>query len=881
MNKINRTKVWGQICLFIVMDLICFVGLEGRVFAKSYSFDAAQLGERGRNVDISLFEQDVQLPGVYLVDVLLNGELVDAREIAFNLVKGTEGKPFLQGCLTREQLVRYGVKVEDYPKLFSGPDWNDSSQSLSYKVSSKQCARLSAIPQATETFQFNNQQLLLSIPQIALRPHYQGIAPQELWDDGIPAFLLDYQANAYRSESRGNTSSATNSMNVQLTPGLNLGAWRFRNLTTWQKQGRQEGEWQTSYTYAERGLYSLKSRLTLGERFTPSDVFGSVPFRGGMVGSADNMVPYSQREFAPVVQGIARTQARIEVKQNGYVVYNTSVAPGPYALTDLPVSGGGGDLQVTVFEADGTRQVFTVPYTEPAIALRQGYLKYNLMAGQYRSADTSVDKATVGQATVMYGLPWDLTAYGGVQWANHYQAGTLGVGVLLGNFGAVSLDDVQARGKKWGRNTEQGQRWRIRYSKSFNTTQTRFTLASSQYASSGYSTLSEVLDTYRHGNGWPSQDYWDPDYSYRSYWFRDNTNDKQKMRTSITLSQPLREWGSLSFSGSRENYWNQPQHQDEISARYSGPITKGISWSVDWTQGKHVYRSYGRNTDNSVSLWVSIPFDHWVGEDTSVTYQMQNNRGQSTQHDVGLNGRAFNRRLYWDMRERIVSGSHAGDQDNSNLSLRWDGTYGELSGGYGYSKTSRQMNAGIQGGMVIHRHGVTFGQRLGDTVALVEAPGVSGVSVGGAAGVKTDFRGYTILGYLSPYQVNTITLDPATLPPDAAIPQTNIKVVPTAGAVIPAHFVTRIGGRALITLARANGQSVPFGAVASIEGNTNQQVGAGIVGDDGDVYMTGLPERGHLLVRWGNSQQQHCRVDYQLPETKITAGIYTLKGLCR
>lgn len=98
----------------------------------------------------------------------------------------------------------------------------------------------------------------------------------------------------------------------------------------------------------------------------------SVPFRGGMVGSDDAIVTYSQRAFTPVVQGIARTQARIEVRQNGYVIYNTTVAPGPYALTDLPVSGGGCDLQVTVFEANGTRQVFTVHYIEPAVALRQG-----------------------------------------------------------------------------------------------------------------------------------------------------------------------------------------------------------------------------------------------------------------------------------------------------------------------------------------------------------------------------------------------------------------------------------------------------------------------------------------------------------------------------
>ncbi|WP_179128639.1 FimD/PapC N-terminal domain-containing protein, partial [Salmonella enterica] len=79
--------------------------------------------------------------------------------------------------------------------------------------------------------------MLLSIPQIALRPHYTGIAPQALWNDGIPAFLMDYQASSFRSSYRSNGATLnTNGMDVQLLPGLNFGAWRLRNLTTWQKQ---------------------------------------------------------------------------------------------------------------------------------------------------------------------------------------------------------------------------------------------------------------------------------------------------------------------------------------------------------------------------------------------------------------------------------------------------------------------------------------------------------------------------------------------------------------------------------------------------------------------------------------------------------------------
>ncbi|WNI88024.1 fimbria/pilus outer membrane usher protein [Citrobacter portucalensis] len=851
------------------------------VQARYYNFDASQLGGAG-NVDISLLEQGAQLPGTYQVDVILNGERVDSREMVFHLEKDAEGKPFLQTCLTREQLVRYGIKVDNYPGLYPTiKNGNDSGVSRAAK-----CAQIAAIPQARETFQFNSQQLLLSVPQIALRPRYSGIAPQELWNDGIPAFLMNYQASAFRSEYRGSgTTSSTNSMNVQLEPGLNLGAWRFRNLTTWQKQGAQEGEWQTSYTYAERGLYGLKSRLTLGERFTPSDVFDSVPFRGGMIGSDDAMVPYSQREFAPIVQGTARTQARIEVKQSGYVIYNTTVAPGPFALTDLPVAGDNGDLQVTVFEADGTRQMFSVPYTTPAIALRQGYLKYNVMTGQYRSADSSVDKASVGQATVMYGLPWNLTAYSGGQWANHYQAGALGLGASLGVFGAVSVDGTLSRGQKRDQDMEQGQTWRVRYSKSFQSTNTGFTLASYQYASSGYNSLSEVLDSYRSGDGWYSQESWYPGQGYQSYWYNNNSADKRKSRTSITLNQPLGEWGTLYFSGSRENYWNRSQKQNEVSARYSGPVIQGISWSVDWTQRKwdfYSYRGSGDNkTERSVNLWISVPLNRWLGGNTSVSYQVQNRTDQGTLHNVGLNGYAFDQRLYWDVNQQIGRGGTGSNQNSSDLNLRWNGTYGEVSGGYGYRKNGNQMNAGVQGGVVVHRNGVTAGQRLNNTTALIEAPGASGVSVINTTGVRTDFRGYTTRGNLNPYQENIISLNPVTLPSGVAIPQTDAKVVPTEGAIIQATFVTRAGGRAVITLTQANGKPVPFGAVASIVGQGDTQSGTGIVGDSGDVYMTGLPEKGQLQIQWGNGQQRHCRADYQLLESSETAGVSNLKASCR
>ncbi|WP_254682397.1 FimD/PapC C-terminal domain-containing protein [Providencia rettgeri] len=38
----------------------------------------------------------------------------------------------------------------------------------------------------------------------------------------------------------------------------------------------------------------------------------------------------------------------------------------------------------------------------------------------------------------------------------------------------------------------------------------------------------------------------------------------------------------------------------------------------------------------------------------------------------------------------------------------------------------------------------------------------------------------------------------------------------------------------------------------------------GIVGDNGQVYLSGLPETGSLTVRWGNTTSQYCRANFNL-----------------
>ncbi|HAI4889981.1 TPA: fimbria/pilus outer membrane usher protein [Escherichia coli] len=827
------------------------------VIAHTYTFDASML--KGKGVDVTLLEEGTQLPGTYPVDIILNGSRVDSGEIIFHTERDSSDKPYLRACLTREMLVHYGVKIEEYQNLFHSNSDKDNGVG-------ENCADLSAIPQATETYQFAAQQLVLEIPQVALRPRLRGIAPEALWDDGIPAFLLNWQANIAHQEHHRYGKRTFDNYWASLAPGFNIGPWRIRSLETWNKGYGQPGagKWESTYVRAERGLNAIKARLILGEDYTPSDIFDSVPFRGGMVKSDESMVPYNQRVFAPVVRGIARTQARIEVRQNGYLIQSQTVAPGVFALTDLPVTGSSSDLQVTVQESDGTTQVFALPFTTPAIALREGYLQYNVAAGQYRALDHSVAEMALGNVTAMYGLPWGLTLFGGFQGAESYQAAALGMGWSLGRFGAVSLDTIYSHGQQKGCDYETGDVWRLRYSKSFESTGTGFTATNYQYSSDGYHSMSDVLDTYRN-DGW---------YTYRH-------SDNRIRRTLINLNQSLGRWGYLGLNGSREEYRGRPP-KDYISASYN-TSWNSIFLSVSWSRNRNAGGYYTRKSrmEDNISMWISIPLGRWLGNtdnDISTTTQIQRSAGENTSYEVGMNGRAFDRRLYWDVRDRISPGSkdRAG---TSRLNLQWSGSYGELTGMYSYNNSVRQMDVGMSGSIVAHSEGITFGQWTGDTVALIAAPGVSGVSVGDLPGIKTDFRGYTLVGYMTPYQVNELTLDPTTFPEDVEIAQTDRRVVPTKGAVVRAKFTTRVGGRALVVLSRRDGTPLPFGAVASIEdklGTTSAS--AGVVDDRGRVYLSGLSQTGKLKVQWGANSQ--CYANYRLPKEKGAAGIFLTHAVC-
>jgi outer membrane usher protein len=67
---------------------------------------------------------------------------------------------------------------------------------------------------------------------------------------------------------RASREQDNSSQYVNLRPGFNIGAWRIRNYSTWNRSttGNEEEQKFTSvYTYAQRDIVAMKSDLTVGQ----------------------------------------------------------------------------------------------------------------------------------------------------------------------------------------------------------------------------------------------------------------------------------------------------------------------------------------------------------------------------------------------------------------------------------------------------------------------------------------------------------------------------------------------------------------------------------------------------------------------------------------
>lgn len=828
---------------------IVFTLLSGTVSAwaenETLEFDSSFLmGPGSSNVDLSRYSDGNAIsPGVYDVSGYVNNDLVTTLKVEFIDMANT-GKA--QACITPKILNLLHIRLPD--------DLPEKAVLVKREESINNCLDLAlAIPLSTNHFDGGDQRLDIGVPQMWVQKGFADYVDPSLWDDGIPAAMLSYNVSAWKNE---NDYGTENSIYAGFNGGINLGAWHFRTQGnySWQKDGNSSIEYQNRYV--QRDIAALRSQLIIGESSTSGESFDTVNLRGVRLYSESQMLPPQLASYAPTIRGVANSNAKVTITQNGYKIYETTVPPGPFVIDDLSPSGYGADLEVTITEADGSKHSFSQAFSSLVQMMHPGVGSWDLSIGQVND-DSLHDEPGLAQGTFYYGFNSTFTGFSGIQATdNGYVAGLLGVGMNT-LIGAVSFDVTQAQTDIPDDKTYRGQSYRVSWNKFFAPTDTSLNIAAYRYSTKNYLGLSDALSIID-----------DAEYSNGNTVRGMNSYSRMKNQFTISLNQSLQSgdtnYGSLYLNGSWADYWVTNDSRSSFSAGYSNSLG-WASYSIN------LQRTYDEddNRDDSVYLSVTIPLDKLLGTDRdsggfrTLNSSVSSDFDGSNQFNTSASGYSADNRWSYS-----VSTAYDMEKEDKNLStvssyVSYDSSYGNISASASASNdSSRQYSLNTDGGFVLHSGGLTFSnQSFGDsdTLVLIKAPGAKGARID-YGNSTVDRFGYGIGNSLTPYRENIVSLDINDLDNDVEMKSTSATVIPRRGAVVVSQFETDQGQSAILNLIRSDRQPVPF--TAEVYDLNNKLLGT--VGQGSQAFVRGIGESGELEVRWSQKNQtQRCRLHYQ------------------
>ncbi|WP_416378653.1 fimbria/pilus outer membrane usher protein [Burkholderia sp. B21-007] len=798
--------------------------------------DTLMMKPRGHRLDLDRFAKGNPVPaGDYLVDLYVNETWTGRSTVRFDAAAGaTDATP----CFDRTLVSR--LNLDDQALT-------DAARAELVRVQAGECTSVDKlVAGATVEFDMSELRLNVSIPQASLLRNPRGYVSPELWDSGVTSATLKYNANVFRNTSSGYESTQGY---VGLNAGVNVANWHFRHNGTYTAQTQGDSRYQSLNTYVQRDLPAWRSQLKIGETYTDGTLFDSVGMRGVTLETDDRMLPDSMRGYAPVVRGVATSNAHVSVSQNGAVLYETNVAPGPFEINDLYATGYGGNLLVTVTEADGKTHSFTVPYAAVVQSLRPGISRFGVALGQLREPQLE-RHPNFAQATYQRGISNLITGYVGAIVAENYLAGLVGA-ALNTSFGAFAADVTHASARIPGASATTGQSVRVSYSKSVEATGTNVAVAAYRYSSRGYWTMRDAM------------------YARELAAAGNDTNSvyRQRNQVQLTLNQTLGEKrGSLFAVGSTVNYWNQPGTTTQFQLGYNNSLrVAGLNLSYNLSVSRQRDGSTGQ-LSNQVYANITVPLGRRSYAPTLSASVARNSQGGTT-GQTSLTGTVGKSNAFsYGVNVNSGGGATSGG-GNAQYRSPFATFSGSATGGSGYSSVS----GGVSGALVGHAGGITLTNDLGDTAAIVEAKDAVGAQVTNGTDVRIDGRGYAVLPYLTPYKMNTVELDPKGIPIDVEMLTTSQQIAPRANSVVKLKFGTVSGRAVLLTMRQPDGSPVPFGsAVIDADGKT-----IGLAGQGGKLFARGLGDTGTLTAKWGNRKTEVCSFSYQLPVKHNKSDVYT------
>ncbi|QFI54447.1 PapC/FimD family outer membrane usher protein [Aeromonas simiae] len=790
-------------------QLIAALVLAGSGIAKAVEFNTDILDSEDReNIDLSQFSQaGYIMPGHYSLTLKLNDRYLSEQEVIFR-EREQQGEPEVVVCLSKDQVELLGLRPEALALVTFDEDAS--------------CGDFSSLDGVTLRGDLSESELKVSIPQAWLEYRDPSWLPPSHWEEGVSGLLLDYNLNLSMTDQyRGNTNQ---NATVSGVAGANVGPWRLRAdyqgnyAHSSGEAGRQDAfDWTRIYAY--RALPELMAKLTMGEDYYSSNIFDAWRYTGAVLASDEQQLPPSLRGYAPEVSGIAKTNAKVIISQQGRVIYQTMVAAGPFRIQELN-SAVNGQLDVRVEEEDGSLQEFQINTATVPYLTRPGQIRYKLAAGKPSDYQHHLNGPLFATGEMSWGISNAWSLYGGGILSEDYHSLALGVGRDLNALGTLSVDVTQAQANLTEQEKKRGRSYRLSYSKRFDEMDSEVTFAGYRFSERDYLSMSDFLSA-RENEGV----------------FK---NSKELYTVTASKSFPEQRI-SAYINWTHQTYWDtSASNQYSLSA--SKYLDIGSYHSISATLSA-AQSEYNGRKENTFYLTASMP----LGQGT-LSYN-GNFNGGSNSHSVSWYERLDEGDTY-----RLTAGESS---DGGRVSSQFSGYYtrngsmADVTASLSWSQ-EQYTSAGLSlnGGMTMTAEGAALhpSGSNGGTRMMITTEGVPDVPVG--HNQVTNEQGVAVEPGYASYSLSSTSIDINRLPDNIEVEGSPVsEVILTEGAIGYRHFEILKGQKMLATLSREDGTPPPFGA--SVRNERQREVG--MVGDAGVAWLSGINPGETLTLVWGSS----------------------------
>lgn len=361
MSKQSRLALCVRAILCGTLPLVLLDSTS--VLAREVTFDTGIMQTLGLNKDLNHYFAEAPrfLPGTHSVSVKVNGKERGMAAVRFN----KDGML----CFDNDLMEFAGLMPVS---IKSGEECHDIRDNYPKAV-------INALP--------NQEAVELYLPAEAVNSLSSDI---KNFQHGGTAALLNYSLFSTHNDYGDNDSSRYSQ--ASLEAGFNTMDWalRSRYILT-DDDGSRNAE--SIYTYAEHVFTAQKMTMQVGEINAMSNVLSGVPITGVQFMPTSGLARASS---GVSVSGIAQSsQARVEIRQNGQLVFSTLVPAGPFTLDDVPVVRNNVDLDVSVVESDGATNRFIVPASQVRARNLSRPQGLTLSVGQVRSIDSDYNDPLV------------------------------------------------------------------------------------------------------------------------------------------------------------------------------------------------------------------------------------------------------------------------------------------------------------------------------------------------------------------------------------------------------------------------------------------------------------------------------------------------------